>query len=67
MFGWVTAKRYKIGGSIVTIVFGGLLQGELEALHGHKSYERVCPWTTVVVVGCRYGRVCTGTMVVVVE
>ena len=63
----MTATHYKIGGSIVTLVFGDLLHKELEALHGHKSYERVCPWTTVVVVGCRYGQVCTGTVVVVIE
>ena len=56
--GWVTATRYKIGGSVVTPRFGGLL-------HGHKGYGRV--WTTVEVVGCWYGRVCPETTVDVIE
>ena len=29
---------------------------------GHKGYGRDCPWTTVAVVWCRYGRVCPGWM-----
>ena len=45
---------------VVTIRFGGLLRGELEALHGHKGYGWVCPWMTVGVVRCQYGRICLG-------
>ena len=48
--------RYKIGGSVETPGFSGLLHGELEALHWHKSYGRVRPRTTVDVVGCRGAR-----------
>ena len=65
-FGWVSAKRYNIGSSIATPKFGGLLHEELEALHGHKGFGWVCPWTTVSVVGCWYCRVCRGTAVDVV-
>ena len=56
--GWVTATCYKIGGSVVTPRFGGLLHGELVSLHMHRGYRRVCPWTMVGVVGCGYGWVC---------
>ena len=38
--GLVTTTHYKIGGSVVTPRFGGLLHRELEALHGHKGYGR---------------------------
>ena len=58
--GWVTATvRYKIGGSVVTPRFVGLL-------HRHKGYGGVCPWTTVEIVWCRYGRACTEITVGVV-
>ena len=46
--------------------FGDLLYGELEALHGHKGYGRVCQWTTEGVIVCRYRLVCHGTTVDVV-
>ena len=44
----------------------GLLHGELEALGRHKDNGQVCPWATVGVFRCWYGRVCPGTMVAVV-
>ena len=46
----MSAIRYKIGGSVVTLGFGGLLHGELGALLGHKGNWRVCQGTTVDVV-----------------
>ena len=40
--------------------FGDLLYGELEALHGHKGYGRVCQWTKEGVVVCSYRLVFPG-------
>ena len=48
---WVTGTLYKIGGSGGLLRFGGLLHGKLEALCGYRRYGRVCPKTTVDVVG----------------
>ena len=38
-------------GSVVILRLSGLLQIELEALHGRKDYGRVCLWMTVNVIG----------------
>ena len=51
-----SCHRYKIGCSVETPGFNGLLHGELEALHWHKIYGRVRPKTTGDVVGCRGAR-----------
>ena len=51
----MTATRYKIDGNAVTLRLGGLLHGELEAVHGLHTGVFM---TTVGVVGCQYGRVC---------
>ena len=48
--GRVTATRYKIDCNAVTLRFGGLLHGELEAVHGLHTGVFM---TTVGVVGCR--------------
>ena len=45
-------QMLQIGGSVVTLRFGGLLHGELElSSEGHKGYGRVCPGMTVVFIG----------------
>ena len=62
----MTTTRYKIGGSGGIPRFGGLLHGELEALGRHKGNGWVCPWATVGVVRCWYGKVCLWMMVAVV-
>ena len=59
--GWVTATRYKI----VTPWFSGLLHGQF----GISAWAQglwtglVCPWMTIGVTECCYGRVCPGTTV----